>query len=445
SRFPKNHRFGYFPSFSAGWNINNEPFMQTFETFLSRLKLRGSFGRIGNQVTGNNYYPYMPAMTPYNTNWIDPNTNIRYLSLTSPALVSGSFTWESVQTTNIGVDLGLFESKLNASFDWYTRKTFDMLAPGSELPAILGAAAPLQNVADLESKGWEFDVSWRKLALDNDDIGYSFGFNLSDNRAHITKFDNPAGLITQYYVGQELYEIWGYETHGYFTVEDFVEGSLNEDLRGGTLKEGIAPFQGIAVNPGDIRYVDQNNDGVINPGKQTLDDPGDQKIIGNSNRRYQYGIHGNVNFKNFDLSVFAQGVGKRDIWVSNHLFWPYYDQFAAVYEHHLDYWTPDNTDGFFPRSYNNATGNTGSSRNIQTKYLTDGSYLRIKNITLGYTFPQELLRIVSLDGLRVFLSGENLFSFHNMPEGMDPESTNINYGGIYPFLKKYSFGVNISF
>lgn len=457
SRFPKGKRFGFFPSTSFGWNISEEKFMLPYKSTISELKIRGAHGEIGNQVYapgegGQNYYPFFPGLETRNLEWIDPATNIRYLGLTTPSLVSANFTWETVNTSNLGVDIGLWNHKLQANFDIYRRKTSDMLAPGAKLPATLGTDAPLQNVADLQTDGWEFSLKWRDK---HNDFNYSLGFNLSDNHSKITKYDNPAGLLSlnnvghsDYYVGHRLGEIWGFTTQGFFTVDDFEPGTLNENLMNGKLKEGIAPYRGTPQNPGDIRYVDLDGNGEIFTGNETLENPGDRSVIGNTNRRFQYGINGLVSYKNLDMSFFLQGVGKRDIWISNQLYWPYQTNFEAVYKHHLDYWTPDNTNSFYPRNYRDATGNTGISRNVQTKYLSNGAYLRVRNITLGYTFPQEILKDLFIKNVRLFLTGENLFVFKHTPKGIDPEvnyAVESNSGGAYPFIRKFSFGLNLNF
>lgn len=448
SRFPAGDRFGFFPSFSAGWNVHEEGFMSGLKNIFQTVKLRGSFGQVGNQIVlirgtdTQDYYPYLAGMTPSNAGWINPATNIRYLTLSSPTLVSSSFTWERVQTANVGLDLGLLNNKLNLSVDVFNRQTKDMLSNASELPAVLGIAAPLQNVADLKSKGWEFQVSWKDKI---NDFGYSFGLNLSDNRAYITKFKNTAGLLSDYYVGQEINEIWGYQTQGFFTEADFVPGSLNANLQNGKLLPGIAPYNGVSQNPGDIRYADLNGDGVVFTGANTLADPGDRRVIGNSTRRYQFGVNGTLSYKNFDFSFFASGVGKRDLWISDRIFFPFIDQFGALFEHQLDYWTPTNTDAYYPRSYAAASGNTANGRMVQTKYLSNGAYLRLKNVTVGYTLPAIWLQKIGISKLRVFAGGENLLTLDHLPAGMDPEATNISAGGIYPFIRKYTFGANLSF
>jgi len=440
SRFPEDDRFGFFPSFSTGWNVTEEKFMENINV-ISLLKVRASWGTIGNQNTSS-LYPAIPGMGVQNASWINPNTGFRYVSLGLPPLVSSSFTWEEVQTTNFGLDARLLNSRLTTSFDIYTRKTLDMLAPGAELPAVLGASAPYQNVADLESKGWELEISWKDKV---NDFSYNVGFTLSDGKSKVTKFDNPAGLLSQYYIGRNFGEIWGYVTDGYYTVDDFVEGTLNENLTGGTLKDGIPAYKGRNPNPGDVKFKDLNDDGEIFSGNNTLEDPGDRKIIGNSTRRYQYGIFGNASYKNFDLSFLLNGVGKRDVYNSTAMRFPYTHEFGVVYKHQLDYWTPENTDAFFPRNYALGGVNYGLNRTTQTKYLLDGSYLRIKNITLGYNMPSSILEKVKIDRLRFYVAGENLLSFDNLPDGINTELTDKGDGGTYPYLRSFSVGLNLTF
>ncbi|WP_029278416.1 TonB-dependent receptor [Pedobacter borealis] len=448
SRFPKGSRFGFFPSFSAGWVASEEPFMKSISAIIPLLKLRASYGEIGNQAIGN--YAYIPSIdVNSNSPWINPATSLRYTNLVPPGLVSSNFTWERVQSLNFGIDLGLFENKLTASLEIFRRRTLDMLAAGSELPAILGAAAPLQNVADLKSTGWDLQVGWADRI---NNFKYNVNFVLSDNQAYITRFNNIGGVLNisggvpgQYFVGRRLGDIWGYTTQGYFTAADFVDGSLNTNLMNGTLKPGIAPFQGVLQNPGDIRYVDSNGDGKISNGTNTIADHGDLSIIGNSNRRYQFGINGSMSYKDVDLSFFASGVGKRDLWINNQVYFPYIDQFANLFKNNLDYWTATNTNGYFPRSYASATGNTGTSRQVQTKYLANGAYFRMKNITLGYALPKNIASKISASKARIFVSGENLFTLDKLPDGLDPDATNLGTGGIYPLIRKYSFGINLTF
>ena len=441
SRFPKDSRFGFFPSVSAGWRISEEAFMKPLNSVLSNLKLRGSWGNIGNQSITP--YAYIPGMDAEQAYWTV--SGIKVTTLKPAALVSNSFTWEKVTTIDVGFDLGLLDNRLNMVFDWYRRDTKGMLAPGSELPGVLGASAPLQNTADLRSKGWEISVDW------NDQIGkvkYSIGFNLYDAKTKITKYNNETGLFGKdkndnetYRVGMELGEIWGYVTDRLYTVDDF-----DAD---GKLKPGIAKVEGYNPNPGDILYKDLDGNDIINSGTSTTKDPGDRKIIGNNTRRYQYGIHGSASWNGFSLSFLLQGVGKRDLWVMNDLFYPHYDAWTTVYDSQLNYWTPENTNSYFPRIYEKAAGNTDANTRVQTRYLQDGSYLSIRNITLSYNFPSKWMSKIGVNNLAVFFSGENLYTFDHLPKGLDPERSVTDdlgqRGFTYPYMRQYSFGINLSF
>ncbi|WP_084299428.1 TonB-dependent receptor [Dyadobacter tibetensis] len=445
SRFAKTNRYGFFPSFSAGWVLSEESFMKPLQPIVSNLKIRASWGEIGNQVVGNDY-PYIPGMNSTQASWINYDTNLRPITLSPPSLVSANFTWETVRSANLGLDVTLLKGKMNTSIDLFKRQTLNMLRQGVELPAVLGTSAPLQNVADLESKGWEWNVSWKER---HGDFSYSVGFNLSDNKAFITKIQNESGNINDpYYNGYQIGQIWGYETDGFYTANDFNEGTLDDRLMIKTLanhlKDGLPRVEGVFHNPGDVRYVDLNGDGIINPGNNTLENPGDRKIIGNSNRRFQYGLNAHLAYKGFDLSLFAQGVGKRDLWISNSLFWPGAG-FDMVYKHQLDYWTPQTPDAYFARTYTDGGNNTAVNRRVQSKYLTNGAYLRLKNIQFGYNIPASLLEPIFVKRLRLFFSGENLLTLDHLPNGMEADLAVINSGFSYPFLKKYSFGVNISF
>lgn len=440
SKFPSESRFGFFPSVSAGWRVSEERFMDWSDSFLSNLKLRVSWGNIGNQNVDP--YQFVPAMEAFRPNWVVGGS--KPTALEPPALVSNSFTWEKVSTLDFGFDLGLFNNRLNMVFDWYRRDTKGMLAPGMELPGVLGAKAPMQNAADLRSKGWEISIDW------NDRIGnvsYYLGFNLYDSRTKIMKYDNESQLLGKdadgklyYREGMELGGIWGYHTDRLYTEDDF-------DVNG-NLKPGIPKVEGYNPNPGDVLYVDYNNDGLINNGTNTGLDPGDMRIIGNNTRRYQYGIRGGAAWKGLSLSFILQGVGKRDMWIMNELFYPHYDEFSTFYDTQLDYWTPEHTDSYFPRLYQMSKGNTAANTMTQTRYLQNGAYLSIRNITLSYSLPKKWLTPWGAKNLQIFFSGENLFTFDHLPKGLDPERTVTDdlgsRGFTYPYMRQYSFGINLT-
>ncbi len=441
SKFPTTGRFGFFPSFSVGWNAANETFMKWSNKYVNVLKIRGSWGQIGNQAISP--YAYMPSMASYLASWIQ--SSVQPTTLYAPGLVSSNFTWENVQTLDFGLDLNMFNHRLQTTFDWYQRDTKDMLAPGMELPSVVGAAAPLQNVANLGTKGWELNVSWHdKIGS----VGYNVGFNLYDSRSHVTKYNNVSGLLSSYYEGQEIGEIWGYVSDGYYTAADFSSTTTWK------LNTGVTTIQGYNVKPGDVKF--QNlNDGTnstnqIDAGSSTLSDPGDRKIIGNSTPHYQFGLNGGVNWKGLSLNIFLQGVGKRDFWTSDDRRWPFNsNEFGTIFSDQLDYWkptdvatgnyTPVNPNPQFFRIYNQME-NGGSNKRVQTKYLLNASYIRLKNISLSYNVPAKLVQKIGFASVKLFSSIENPITWTKLPNGYDPER--LSWG--YPFYRTSSFGINIT-
>ena len=232
-------------------------------------------------------------------------------------------------------------------------------------------------------------------------------------------------------------EIWGYVTDRFYREDDF-----NAD---GTLKEGIPIPKGVGkVYPGDILYKNFDDDAsTIWSGKGTADDPGDQRIIGNSTPRFHYGINAGLSWKGFDLSVFLRGVGKRDFWRTDQIAWPT-GTWGSLFKETLDFWTPEHTDAYFPRVYANNGVNTASNRWKQTKYLANAAYLKLQNITLSYTLPKTWAKQICFDEVKVFFSGENLHTWDHLPEGL--ESDMLSKGAWeYPFMKKFSLGFNVTF
>lgn len=446
SKFPKSSRFGFFPSVSAGWQIAQERFMNSTRHWLDGLKLRASYGVIGNQNI--NPYTFTPSMSVNNkaTSWIIDDTYVTSIS-SLPALVSQNFTWEKVGTINVGLDVNLFNNRLSGVFEWYQRNTNGMLAPGVQLPAVVGASAPYQNTADMRTRGWELSLNWRDQI---GKVGYRIGFNLSDYKSEIIKYDDNAAtkLLSSYYPGQTLGEIWGYVVDGYYTVDDFVDTSSWQ------LKEGVTSINGYNVRPGDVKFKnlrdDETSTNVITSGDNTFDNPGDRKVIGNTTPRYQYGINLGMNYAGFDLNVILQGTGKRDYWISNVLTFPMNgDNFVPLFEGLSDYWMPKDPDNGdwsavnpnakYPRIYGNR-GNSGSNLRQSDKYLSDASYLRIKNITLSYKLPKKWVNQIFLNQMKAFVSIENVATFTSLPSGIDPERIEWNY----PAFRTVSFGVNIT-
>lgn len=451
SKFPKKSRFGFFPSVSIGWNVAREAFMESVVgDWLSDLKLRGTWGQIGNQAIDP--YKFVPTMSKVDKNNVAWLVNgAKPLTLNAPGLVSDNFTWETVETLDFGFDVTALNGRLQGTFDWYRRDTKDMLAPGAELPALVGASAPLQNTADLRTKGWELSVNWRdKIG----DWGYNVGFNLYDSKTTVTKYHNESKIILKsngsnnYYEGYEIGSIWGYVTDGYYTVDDF------EDTNTWKMKEGVVTVDGASPLPGDIKYKNlrdaEGSTNRIDAGDGTLANPGDRKIIGNSSLRLQYGINLGVNYKGFDLSVLLQGIGKRDVWISDARRWPFASgQFGSLFKDQLDYWKPvdaangdwsaANPDAEYFRIYGQRN-NSGYNTRTQTKYLMNGAYLRVKNVTLSYNFPKSWLAPITLSSLKAFVSCENLHTFTKLMKGYDPER--LSWG--YPFYRTISFGINVT-
>ena len=451
SKFPKNNRFGFFPSVSVGWRLGQEKFMNWSREYLDDFKLRASYGSIGNQNIDP--YGYIASMgIGQSTTWLDGGDKITYIGV--PGLVRANYTWETVTTLDFGFDLNMFRNRLNVVFDWYKRDTKDMLSEGVELPSSVGTTAPLQNVADMTTKGWELNVTWRDRI---GDWNYSVGFNLYDSKSEITKFNNKSGNIGTYHVGYYYpNDIWGYISDGYYGIEDFEP----EQAKTGTwvLKEGVVKLNGYTPQPGDEKFKDLNGDGIINTGAGTFEDPGDRKIIGDRTPRYQFGANMSVGYKGFDLSVMLQGVGKRDYTLGGHALFPFGGGgadgvFHPVYYNQTDYWkaisydpadpnymVPENPNARLFRIYGQAANSESNTRSSD-KYLQDASYMRIKNMTLSYTFPKNWIEKIHLNQLRLYVSVENLATFTDLPKGYDPE----NLKWSYPFYRTWSFGANISF
>lgn len=451
SKFPKSNRFGFFPSLSAGWQVAEEEFMSSTRDWLDALKFRASWGEIGNQAI--NPYQYTPTMGINSSSAVWLNSGAYVTTIGVPSLVSSGFTWETVATLDLGLDFSLFKSRLNGTFDWYQRDTKGMLSAGVEVPAVVGTSAPLQNVADMQTRGWELSLSW------NDKIGklgYRIGFNVYDHSSKITNYKNESGLLSDYYVGGKLNEIWGYVSDGYYSVDDF------KDVNSWQLKEGITSIQGVNVRPGDVKFKnlmdDTNTTNQINTGNNTTENPGDRKVIGNSTSRYQFGANMGVNFAGFDLSVLLQGTGKRDIWINNALTFPFANSstdavFIPLYKGLEDYWKPISTDpasvdymkasnpnAKYYRLYNQMQ-NVGSNTRVSDKYLSNGAYLRVKNITLSYVLPKEVVSKLTLNQVKMYVSIENPATVSSLPGGIDPETL----GWTYPFYRTTSLGASITF
>lgn len=450
SRFARETRFGFFPSVSAGWVVSNEDFFTPASNIVNSLKIRGSYGSLGNQLI-RNPYAYISSLTPFIGSRLLEIGGQRPLAVSAPALIPFNLTWETSTTLNGGFDFSMLNSRLDVGFDYYIRDTKDMLTRGQQQPAVLGAAEPRENAADLRTKGWELSAKWNdRFDLLDKPFSYNFSVVLSDNRSHITRFNNPNKLLSDsYYEGMEVGEIWGYKTLGFFHTDE--ESASHAD------QSRLRLFTGMPL-AGDIKFEDTDGSGVIDFGSNTVDDPGDLQIIGNTTPRYAYGINAGFNWYNFSLDVFLQGIGKRQFYPGpeSAVFWGFYNRWnQPVYEHIAgNYWTPENPDAYFPRlrAYE-ALSTDRSLGATQTRYLQDASYMRLKNVTVGYSLPQSVVSKAKMQGVRVFFSGENLHEWTKLSRAFDPEGINDDEEGgrmngqgfVYPMMRTFTFGLEINF
>ncbi|MBC5645661.1 TonB-dependent receptor [Parabacteroides sp. BX2] len=425
SRFGHDTRYQFFPSFSAGWRISEEKFMANTRSWLDNLKIRGSWGSLGNQDVSNYAYIASYGAADY-ISWVMNNEQIKGMNPT--AIIASDLTWETASTLDFGVDVTTLNGRLDATFDWYTRRTTDILMDGTKLPAVLGASVPKRNSGELKTNGWELSVKW-KDQLSNG-IRYDIGLVLSDYQSEVVKFTgNPNSLLSSLYDGMKMGEIWGYETVGILQESDF---TVDENGK----KVLIGPDQSkvqTTLYPGDVRYADLNNDGEISNGDNTLENPGDRKIIGNSTPRFQYGITGNISWKNFDLNIFFQGVGKKDVWISDNVFWG--GDTAGNWEMYNNSWTPEHTDAKYPMYAGRISSIT------QSGYLFNAAYLRLKTLALGYTLPKAWVSKAKLSNVRLSLSGYNLFEITQIPNLYDPDQISSSY----PMMRSVAFGLQVGF
>lgn len=453
SRFRRDQMWRTFPSVSLGWNIAGEKFFEPLTNTVNQLKLRASYGSLGNQNTDDWYRTY--SVLTYNPNdgkWLQNGT--KPSTVTAPVLVSPTLTWEKIESYDIGLDLALLNNRLTASFDWFVRNTKDMVGNAPELPAILGADVPVTNNTDLRTTGWEMQISWRD-ALKNG-LHYGVTFNLSDARTKITRYpNNPTNSVDTYIAGRYINEIWGYETVGIAKTNAQMQDHLAK-----------ADQTALGSNwaAGDIMYRDLDNNGVVNDGSRTLADHGDLKVIGNSTPRFLAGLDLTASWHGFDFRAFFQGVLKRDFAITSDwggrewLFgcsgsgrW-WASGITAVHDYfrNEDSWSVKNgyqsanTDSWLPRPVEN--GGTKNTQ-VQSRYLLNAAYVRLKNLQLGYTIPSAITQKWGVSNLRVFFSAENLFTITSMPSQFDPELISTKTSGVnaYPLSRTFAFGVNVSF
>lgn len=458
SRFSSGHKWGFFPSFSAGWRISEEPFFAPLKPTVNNLKFRASYGTLGNQKVAK-YITYLRLVnfkTFAGYNFGDA-VMARYTNLDAP--VASDMTWEVAKQTNIGLDLAMFGNKLELTAEAYIRDTDGMLTNGMDLPAVYGATVPQMNAADLRTQGFELSLSWRdSFNVLGKPLNYSIRPTLSNYTSHITKFANETKLLSNYYDGMEIGELWGFEVAGLFQSDAEAaeytskvdQSYFNANLTGGW-------------KAGDVKYVDKDGDGIIGIGKYTLDDHGDLKYLGNTLPRLHYGLTTSIAWGGFDLSVFFEGTGTH-YWYPSKSNFDFWGPFSLGYPTFIskgfldNCWSEDNPDAYFPRPRSNVASNGGGElgRLANDRYVQNVRYLRFKNLTFGYEIPKKLISVVGLEKARVYVSGENLYYWSPLKkytDHLDPESafsrdddagSDLNNGS-YPWQKTIMFGIDITF
>jgi len=413
SRFAKGNKYAVFPSFSAGWRIIEEPFMKDLSSAITDLKLRASWGKLGNQnlVDGRNpiLYPFAAFVGIGNSNYAFDNQI--YTGSALNEMANPNIKWETTTVSNVGVDLNLW-SKLNFSFEYYQRRTTDILLR-LDIPKIIGLTAPYQNAGIVENKGWDMSVAYRNRA---GDFNYSVAANISDVKNKVV--DMRGVLRTDRQVNNEGHPIgsfYGYIADGFFQSQAEVDAHATQ-------------FGNVAA--GDIRYKDLNNDGVINNF--------DQQVIGSPIPRFTYSSNIDLDYKGISLSFFLQGVGKADGYLAGHGIMPFFEG-STIQEYQRDSWRPDNTGAEFPRLAFNESNNIQNS----SFWLKNASYLRLKNVQLGYRFPQSMLKD-KIQSLRIYTSGQNLFTMDKFWPGFDVEAP-VGNAGFYPQMKVYTIGLDVRF
>lgn len=444
SKYGSGNRWGFFPSVSAGWRLSEEKWFEPARELFDNVKLRVSFGQLGNQVTNGNF-DYLSSLSGETLSYLMNGTVIN--GLKPATLASANISWEKVTTANFGLDLNLLQNRLSASFDYYLRYTSDMVI-SKAYPAVLGTTGGKENLASMRTNGWELSLTWNDKIEDvaGSPLSYSIGAGLADSYSTITKYDNPTRSLADYYKGQRIGEIWGYVTDGFIKDEAEAKEMANKQS-----------FISTVWIPGDIRYKDLDGKEGINQGENTVDNPGDRKVIGNTTPRYSYNINLGASWKGFDLRVFFEGIAKRDIWMDSEVFWGFKTGIwhAAITDYHVDNsWSPTNPNAYYP-----VPTWSDRSKQTQTKYLQNAAYIRLKDLTLSYTLPKSWLSDIGVEQLRIFASGQNLFVGTKLFKYLDPDIVSnrrtdskdgqvgaLNADGkVYPFSRTYSFGINLTF
>ena len=494
SRFPENDQWAFFPSGSAGYRFSEENYFAPLKSWWSNGKIRASYGTIGNEAVGDNkFLSTVSQLGSSYVYWLSNASNLQSM-YDMPTLVSSTLSWERIETIDAGFDLGFLDNSLSLSFDWYSRTTKDMLGPGTTLPSVLGAATPYGNYGELRTNGWEISINWN----------HSFGeadvyatFNIGDARTKITKWNNPSNQIYSflpasgdYTEGQYFGDIWGFETDGYYTQADMSWNGTRYVPNKGVVDQTALENGQFTYGPGDIKFKDQNGDGFIDGGKGTVNDHGDLKVIGNAMPRYEYSFRIGGAWKGFDIDLFFQGVGKRNMWATGSTIIPQAQSGWGTFTNQIGNYNvinylPDgqidfanstiSEDNWYPRLYSSAVSDKngdlpgiGTIPNIgygqynyypQSKYLLNLAYLRLKNLTIGYTLPVSITKKAYIQKARIYFSADNLCFLYNGAKKyqLDPELTrrsgssvvgannDARFGQTIPQRQTLSFGVQVTF
>lgn len=431
SRFGEGQKYGTFPAFSAGWRVSEESFFQGIE-FINELKFRASWGQLGNQNVVNEggtaiLYPFASTIA-LGQNYLFGG--IPTLGAAQLELANKLISWETTETSNLGIDLGMLQNRLTLSAEYYVRNTSDILLH-FPIPTSMGLNAPYQNAGKVRNTGWDLALGW---ADEINDFTYGVNFNISDVKNEVIDLMGTGPHISGASITTEGYpigSIYGYQSQGLFQSQEEVDN---------------APTHIGAIAPGDIRYVDQltedtDGDGVPDAPDGLINANGDRVIIGDPFPRLMYGMNLTAGFKGFDLSVMFQGVGKRDVMATGDAVFAFFNA-GKIQKWHTDFWTPENPDATFPRLVATTSHNNFEKSDY---WVYDAAYLRLRNLTVGYTFPQTIMDNIKVNRLRVYFSGQNLLTFDNMPAGWDPEIPNDKRGDLYPITAIYSLGIDLTF
>jgi len=434
SLFPTDTRYHVFPSASAGWNISKEGFFKPLAKSIDNLKFRASYGSLGDissLLSAGNYYPYisnLPVTAPTGTSWIfSPSTGGRQPAISNPGLVSPTITWTKPSELDLGMDV-TFLTDFSATFDWYNKHITDQLAPASTPPATLGATAPQINNAASTTKGWDLTVTWQHQF---NQVHLMARATLSHYSGKIDQYSgNPTDFINQPYAGEQMGAIWGFKTLGKFQSQAQIAKAPSQTA-----------ISGSTWYPGDIQYADLNHNGKIDYGNGTATNPGDEEVIGNSTPKYFYGFTTGASWKGIDLSIFIQGQGPADYMPTNEYFWNITSTYQSMVTPKIaDRWTPSNPNGYFPRL--DLAHGAAKNEVAQSGYLLNTAYMRLKNVQLGYTFPDRLTQKFHIYQLRLYTSVENLLTVSGAfaHQYVDPELLQ-STEEIYPLERTFSFGV----